>query len=59
VDGKPVETERLRVEEQGQQVLEIEMHKGVLIVETIVVSSFVELTKIFEETFVNTSSRRK
>jgi len=58
VDGKPVETQRFRVEEQGQKVLEIEMYKGVLIDETTVVSSFTELTNIFEETFVNQFSRR-
>jgi hypothetical protein len=58
VDGKPVETQRFRVEEQGQQVLGFEMHKGVLIDEAAVVSSFVELTKLFEKTFVNQFSQR-
>ena len=58
VDGKPVETQRFRVEEQGQKVLEFEMYKGVLIDERTVVSSFPELTNIFEETFVNQFSRR-
>jgi hypothetical protein len=53
VDEKPVETERFRVEEQGQQVFEFEMHKGVLIDETVMVSSFVELTNIFVGTFVH------
>ena len=48
VDGKPVETQRFRVEEQGQQDLDFEMYKGVLIDETTVVSSFPDLTNIFE-----------
>lgn len=59
VDGKPVETQRFRVEEQGQQDLDFEMYKGVLIDETTVVSSFPDLTNIFEETFVNQFSRRR
>jgi hypothetical protein len=58
VDGKPVETQRFRVEEQGQQDLDFEMYKGVLIDETTVVSSFPDLTNIFEETFDNQYSRR-
>jgi hypothetical protein len=59
VDGKPVETERFRVDEQGKPSFELEMYKGVVIDETIMVSSFVELTNIFENTFVNQFSRRK
>ena len=59
VDGKLVKTERFRVEEQGQQVFEFEMYKGVLIDEMVRVSSFHDLTNIFEETFVNKFSRRK
>jgi hypothetical protein len=62
--GMPVKTERFRVEEQGktsyefemQTSYEFEMHKGLLIDETVMVSSFVELTKIFEGTFVNPRS---
>jgi hypothetical protein len=59
VDGKLVKTGRFRAEEQGQQVFEFEMYKGVLIDETVRVSSFPDLTNIFEETFVNKFSRRK
>jgi hypothetical protein len=58
VDGKPVKTERFRVEEEGQQVFEFEMYKGVLIDETVRVSSFHDLTNVFEKTFVNQFSRR-
>jgi hypothetical protein len=59
LNGKPVETERFRAEEQGQKFYEFEMYKGVLIDETVKVSSFIDLTNIFEETFVNQLSRRK
>ena len=51
-NGKLVETERLRAEEQGKPSFEFEIYKGVLIDETAMVSSFVELTKIFVGTFV-------
>jgi hypothetical protein len=43
LDGKPVETERFRAEEQGQKFYQFEMYKGVLIDEAVRVSSFVDL----------------
>ena len=58
MNGKLVKTERFRVEEKGQKDFELEMHKGVLIDKTAMVSSFVELTKIFVGTFVQRFNRR-
>jgi hypothetical protein len=42
-----VETERFRAKEQGKPSFEFEMYKGVLIDDTAMVSSFVELTTRF------------
>jgi hypothetical protein len=59
LNGKRVNTERFRVEQQGKNTYEFEMHKGVLINETARASSPAELTEIFDGTLVKQFSRRK
>jgi hypothetical protein len=59
MNGNPVETQRFRVEDQGKTIHEFDMYQGVLIDETAVVLSLVDLTNIFEGTYVKIFSRRK
>jgi hypothetical protein len=59
LNGISVNTERFRVEEQGKKSHEFEKYKGVLINETVWVSSLAELTKIFDGTSVRQFSRRE
>jgi hypothetical protein len=49
----------LKNREQGKPSFELEMYKGVLVDETAMVSSPVEVTKIFDGTFVKRFNRRK
>jgi hypothetical protein len=47
-DGKKVETQRFRVQDQGSQSFEFDMCSGVVVDEPAMVSSLDELTEIFE-----------
>jgi hypothetical protein len=59
MNGTAVRTERFRAEEQGKRSYKFEMCKGVLIDETVKVSSLDDLSNIFDKTFVKQFSRRE